>query len=788
MQVLGSFRLTDAAGAEIALPGKLDPALLAYLALNQGRRNPRSSLQTLLWAARADPPHSLSESLKNLRKVLGDTDGRVIAHKSDPVAMDFRAMAVDALMFEDLAKQDSREALEQAETIYGGELLEGFDIHTEEFEEWLAAERSRLRDRLVDVLSRLQRFRAETGETDKAIETAHRLLRLDGLHEESHRLLMLLHWREGRRSAALKAAQNCEETLRRENIEPEPETRRLLDEIRRSGEPPGLRPVRREAITLGPSDARPAETSLEPATLMPAVEAAAAHDTPQTVPWRILQHSAALRADTARVLDAAEDTARPVPASPAPQPRFELRVRLGRHWLSVTLGIIVLVLTPLGYYPWRYWNIPWLAPSLVNEFIVNVKALLPGQAPLRLAVLPFASSGGDAEAGTLAHGLSGDIAPALGRVSEIREFEVVSAASVPDDPSPDLRAIAREFKAQYLLLGSARQSGDQLRVQVQLMDPEGRPLWGKSYQGQTRDLFDLQDQITFDVINEVYDAVTASAMQRLTAIHGTRNLGAWLEANEGLKLLRHLTPDDNGRARLRYNRAIAVDPRYAGAYEGLAWTYLLDAEFGWSAATPQSLVEAQRLTQQAFDLDPTKPQLYSLRGHLNLLAAKLEQVQGNIDKAEKKFADAVADGEYAVENGRNNAEAPALLAFTLTYTGDPKRAIALVHRAIELSPKYPAWYGWALGRAYRLAGDPKRAVATFEASLPERPASIIPLVELVIAYGAAGDSGMAKAMAATIREKVPNFSIRAWAAIQPYEDPAMTEQDAAALRSAGLAD
>src|SRR5262249_50964405 len=180
------------------------------------------------------------------------------------------------------------------------------------------------------------------------------------------------------------------------------------------------------------------------------------------------------------------------------------------------------------------------------------------------------------------------------------------------------------------------------------------------------------------------------------------------------------------------------------------------------------------LTDQALGLDPEKAPLYSLRGHLKLL-------MGNPGGA-------VEDGRLAVEKEPNNADAAALLAFTLTYTGDPTSAISVINRAIELCPRYPAWSGWALGRAYRLSGDPERAIRTLEAGLPERPASIIPLVELVIAYGAAGDSGMAQAMAATIREKVPSFSTRAWAAMQPYADPAMTEKDAAALRAAGLAD
>ncbi|MGH6927841.1 MAG: tetratricopeptide repeat protein, partial [Dongiaceae bacterium] len=237
-----------------------------------------------------------------------------------------------------------------------------------------------------------------------------------------------------------------------------------------------------------------------------------------------------------------------------------------------------------------------------------------------------------------------------------------------------------------------------------------------------------------------------------------------------LKLLRHLTPQDNARARQLYEEAIALDSSYAGAYEGLAWTHLLDAEFGWSQSINQSVAEAQRLTQQAFEIDPEKARLYSLRGHLNLLQLNFEQ--------------AVDDGERAVEAERNDADAAALLAFTLTYTGEPNRAIALMRRAIELSPRHPAWYGWALGRAYRLAGDPDRAVATLEANLPERPTSVIPLVELVIAYVEA--ERPAKVMGAMIRDRVPHFTIGAWAALQPYEDPAATERDAAALRAAGL--
>jgi len=719
LQVFGRLRLTDAAGAEIALPGRLDPALLAYLALNQGRRHLRTKLATLLWAARADSLHSLSVSLNKLRSALGDTEGSVIAPKSDPVATDFRAMAVDALNFERLAAQGTREALERAEALFGGELLEGFDIRSEDFEQWLAAERGRLRELLVEVLSRLQQLRAQAGEIDQAIDTAQRLLRLDDLHEESHRSLMRLLQRRGPRSAALNAAENCEEALRREKIDPEPETKRVIAELRQSM----------------PSDAPP--------------------------------------------------VARPIPKQPSgtapdeapshPQASRQRKARL-RRWVIGGIALVILMSSVVvGRYVWRYWNVPWLAPDPIDNAIVGVKALLPGEAPLRIAVLPFASTGGDAAAETLAQGLSEDIGTALGRVSEMFVINAISALPYGPNP-PNLRRVARDLDVRYLLLGSVQQSGDQLRVAVRLVDDANaeRQIWGNSYPGQTSDVFLLRDRITFDVMTEVQVKLTSGDMERLTAIRGTRNLDAWLAAGEALKLLRHLTPEDNTRARRLYERAKGYDDGYAGAYEGLAWTHLMDAEFGWSPSIAQSLAEAQRLTDEAIKLDPGKHRLYTLRGHLNLLL--------------RNFKQAVADGERAVEAERNDADAAALLAFTLTYTDEPNRAIALMHHAIELSPTYPAWYGWALGRAYRLAGDPDLAVETLEASLPERPASVIPLVELVIAYVEAGDRRLASAMGAIIRERVPQFSIGAWVAIQPYKDLAMTERDAAALRSAGLPD
>ncbi len=252
LQVLGGFRLTDATGAEIAMPARLDRALLAYLALFQGQRHARPKLATLLWPNRSEALHSLSESLRNLRKALGDSDGKVIAHKADPLVCDLSLMTVDALAFGRSVASGTRESLERAEAIYAGDLLDGFDSRSDEFDRWLAPERERLRDGFIDCLIRLAKLREEAGEFQPAISTAQRVLKLDELQEGAHCALMRLYLKTGHQREARRQAQFCEETLRREVGELQPGTRQAIDRI--------LHASPRQAET--PADPAPSPTAV----------------------------------------------------------------------------------------------------------------------------------------------------------------------------------------------------------------------------------------------------------------------------------------------------------------------------------------------------------------------------------------------------------------------------------------------------------------------------------------------------------------------------------------------
>ena len=254
LQLFGQFRLSRDGGAEFAPLGRKAQALVAYLALNPDQRCTREYLATLLWGDRLEEQarQSLRQTVLEVRKVIGDADKSILLSNGDLLALSPEAIAVDVPAFVRLAAGQTREALEQALTLYAGDLLEGFNVRSEGFDEWLSRERDRMRGLAADAMEQLVPHYTEAGDAKTAIAMAQRLLALDPVREEAHRMLMRLYDNGGNRSAALKQYQICEEVLHRElDIEPEAETVRLYSDIRTRPATEGLS----AASSSTPSDA-----------------------------------------------------------------------------------------------------------------------------------------------------------------------------------------------------------------------------------------------------------------------------------------------------------------------------------------------------------------------------------------------------------------------------------------------------------------------------------------------------------------------------------------------------
>jgi len=233
LSLLGGFRAQLASGEGVDLPHKKAQALLAYLGLHLGHPFLRDKLASLLWGDLSDAQarHSLRQTLFTLRKALPPTPPTLLT-EGKTVALCADAVEVDVVGFERLALQAEPEAWAQAAALYRGQFLDGFCVNEISFEDWLRVERERLHELMLEILAKLLARQVKDNELEAAIQTGLTLLALDPLQEVTHRALMRLYIRKGRRAAALRQYQVCVDVLKRElGADPEPETRKLFQEL-----------------------------------------------------------------------------------------------------------------------------------------------------------------------------------------------------------------------------------------------------------------------------------------------------------------------------------------------------------------------------------------------------------------------------------------------------------------------------------------------------------------------------------------------------------------------------
>jgi len=228
-------------------------ALAAYLAVEQ-RSFSREFLATLLWPdlGQQSALANVRRMLTHLRDIMGEhcirTDGDLV--QLDPVLVD-----VDILEFQSLPDGPPLDSgfghLEAAVGLYRGSFLEGFTLgDCLEFDEWQDGVRRRMEGAFDELLETLCREYLRAGRAKSALPFARRWLELDRLNETAHRMLMEIHARMGRADLARKQFDSCTRTFSQEGLEPEEQTRELLEAI--------------AARRLGPGSAYPTGLGGEP--------------------------------------------------------------------------------------------------------------------------------------------------------------------------------------------------------------------------------------------------------------------------------------------------------------------------------------------------------------------------------------------------------------------------------------------------------------------------------------------------------------------------------------------
>lgn len=222
-------------------------ALLCYLAIT-GMPQDRGTLATLLWGDMPDTEArtNLRLALSNLRKLVGAyldiSRETVLFNRNSPYWLDVERFQIALTQFQSVQNSSagaSLDLLRQAVELYRGDFLEGFAVRDAlAFEEWLLAQRERLRQMTLQALHTLAMQHTARGEYAAGIDYTTRLLTIEPWQEEGHRQLMLLLTKSGQRSAALAQYETCRRILEEElGVEPTPETTALYERLKAAGTP-----------------------------------------------------------------------------------------------------------------------------------------------------------------------------------------------------------------------------------------------------------------------------------------------------------------------------------------------------------------------------------------------------------------------------------------------------------------------------------------------------------------------------------------------------------------------
>ena len=365
-----------------------------------------------------------------------------------------------------------------------------------------------------------------------------------------------------------------------------------------------------------------------------------------------------------------------------------------------------------------------------------------------IAVLPFTNLSGDAEQDYFVDGMTDEIITGLSRVPDL--FVVANNSTmVYKGRAVNIKEVGREQGVRYVLEGSIRKAGNQIRVSAQLIDAvSGLHVWADRYQRELNDIFAVQDEITQRVVVELQVQLVTGEHSRLWAT-GTNNVEAWELAMRSRPLVASLVRDDGMAGRQLLGRALELDNNYPGAWTMLGWTYFHESVWKWVPDTEKSMQKAFEAAQKSLSADAQYPDGYSLLGTIYM-------VRGDTNQA-------IAMNEKAVELAPSDSQVLAFLGNVLIDSGRVREGIQKMQRAIRLCPFPPAWYLMVLGVGFHLNGDNEAAISALEQAAEREPDSVLSRLWLASALVEMGRLDDAREVSKTGIDIEPAFDVMSWA-------------------------
>jgi TolB-like protein/tRNA A-37 threonylcarbamoyl transferase component Bud32 len=329
-------------------------------------------------------------------------------------------------------------------------------------------------------------------------------------------------------------------------------------------------------------------------------------------------------------------------------------------------------------------KIPWIAATALLVAIVAYIGLQKGgslgesgSAIPALAVLPFANAGGDSTQDYLADGISDELATSIGKIPGVRLASRSGAYRYQGRRDIDVREVGQALGVRYVVQGTVRRAGDQLRISAQLTDAEsGVEIWSDNFNRSAQDVFKTQDDITAAIASALPGRSASRSAAGGATGHGTSDVEAYNLYLRGEFALRARRVREAAQL---FEQAIARDANFARAWAGLSHASALGPYFT-SVPIDSANRAVDAATERALQLDSTLAEAYMARGMARMAAWKWDEARAAFGKAMTVDPN---DVQSFFQAGR-----------FFYYVGEDSSAAAAWNRAKAIDPFSALAVGW----------------------------------------------------------------------------------------------
>jgi adenylate cyclase len=354
---------------------------------------------------------------------------------------------------------------------------------------------------------------------------------------------------------------------------------------------------------------------------------------------------------------------------------------------------------------------------------------------LSIVVLPFTNLSDDREQQYFADGITEDLTTDLSRIADSFVISRNTAFTYRNKPV-DTKQIGRELGVRYVLEGSVRRSGDQVRVNAQLIDAEtDAHLWAERFDGNMGDLFALQNEVTSRIAVALnFELVGAEADRPSEHPDALDYILRGRAASN-----KPPTRDARAEAIGLFESALALDPRSVEAQSRLAGVLAGRAMDVMTDSPAADVARAEGLAGGALAASPRSPLAHYARGQ--------------VLRVQRRFEEAIPEYETAIAFNRNWGHALFALGQCKLFTGWIEETIPLTEQAIRLSPRDPQLGNWYLqiGFVHLLQSRTDEGIIWLEKARNAAPAHPPIRANLASAYALKGDTERAAAELAEAR-------------------------------------